>query len=604
MPAPTPPDAPVAVPPVPDRTDKSTFVTRSFNFTSWFAPFQSWLVTVLTYITTSNTWVESQARAAASSAAYAADSADAAEASAVKSAASAASATMSPGTSATSITSLAIGYGSKSFTLAQTGKSFVVGQFVTMASASDPANRWMNGAITAFNSGTGAITVNVTMIGGSGTYADWTITQSAPMVDSLYEIGDMVTETERGNTFTRANKKFLRSGTILPAASYPEAAADTGLMINGLASTLPRNIALTSMPATDGAGNWVACYGDATNVLISTNNGQTWTDRAHNNTNPVMDCEWIAGASRFVTFGNSNTSITMSYATAALSTFTSGGSITPGTVPAVNTVRSATDGTIALCAWASSSGSHSVVATTTNGTSLTSQAYGATFSNNTPVMVACCVGLGAARWMVGQVLSGSARISTATDASAFASSGNANLTSICGLSGGSNFFLMVSSSGQYNKYSGGSWGTVKTLPGILSSSSTMTDMFAPGGTISATCANWLFYDGTRIITGTSSASNGANAAQGLFAYTTDGEEWITRQLTFPSAAVSSAQLSVFAGNGYLCALPTGVSNQVGAQYSQNWLTAPDYVGKARPVYDNNSAGGSSPRVAYTMIQRV
>jgi hypothetical protein len=79
MPAPTPPDAPVAVPPVPDRTDKSTFVTRSFNFTSWFVPFQAWLVTVLTYITTSNTWVESQAIAAASSATAAAASATEAE---------------------------------------------------------------------------------------------------------------------------------------------------------------------------------------------------------------------------------------------------------------------------------------------------------------------------------------------------------------------------------------------------------------------------------------------------------------------------------------------------------------------------------------------
>lgn len=68
MSAPTPPNAPIAVPPVPDRTDKSTFVTKSFNFTSWFAPFQAWLVTVLTYIVDSIAFVESQSDAAQQSA--------------------------------------------------------------------------------------------------------------------------------------------------------------------------------------------------------------------------------------------------------------------------------------------------------------------------------------------------------------------------------------------------------------------------------------------------------------------------------------------------------------------------------------------------------
>ena len=92
--------------------------------------------------------------------------------------AAAASAIAAPGTSATSTTSLAIGTGSRVFTI-QTGKAFVVGQFVIAASAANVSN-YMFGQITAHNSGTGQLTVNVTAVGGSGTLADWSIGLSAP----------------------------------------------------------------------------------------------------------------------------------------------------------------------------------------------------------------------------------------------------------------------------------------------------------------------------------------------------------------------------------------------------------------------------------------
>jgi hypothetical protein len=87
---------------------------------------------------------------------------------------SAASALNAPGTNATSTTSIVVGSGSKAFTLAQTGKAFSIGQYVVVASTASPAN-FMMGQITAFNSGTGAITVSVDVFGGSGTLASWTI---------------------------------------------------------------------------------------------------------------------------------------------------------------------------------------------------------------------------------------------------------------------------------------------------------------------------------------------------------------------------------------------------------------------------------------------
>jgi len=93
-------------------------------------------------------------------------------------AASAVSAVNTPGSHATSITSLTVGTGSQPFTLDQTGKAFVVGQWVSICDAASPAVNWMTGAITAFNSATGAITVNVAFSSGSGTIASWVVTQA------------------------------------------------------------------------------------------------------------------------------------------------------------------------------------------------------------------------------------------------------------------------------------------------------------------------------------------------------------------------------------------------------------------------------------------
>ena len=103
---------------------------------------------------------------------------------AIDAAASAASATNSPGTQATSASSIVIGTGSKSFTLAQTGKNFVVGQWVTISRTSSPATSYMVGPITSFVTGTGAIVVDIIYKVGVGTFSDWTITQSAPFLES------------------------------------------------------------------------------------------------------------------------------------------------------------------------------------------------------------------------------------------------------------------------------------------------------------------------------------------------------------------------------------------------------------------------------------
>lgn len=141
----TPPPTP------PSRQDPANFDTRADAFFAWFVVFVAQVNAAISAMT-----------------GYVASAA-----------ASAASAVLAPGSNGTSTTSLAIGTGTKTLTI-QTGKNFVVGQSVTIASTAAPATDWMHGQITAYNSGTGALTVWVTLTGGSGTLAAWTVGLTGP----------------------------------------------------------------------------------------------------------------------------------------------------------------------------------------------------------------------------------------------------------------------------------------------------------------------------------------------------------------------------------------------------------------------------------------
>lgn len=103
-----------------------------------------------------------------------------AAASAALAAASATTAINAPGTQATSTTSLTLATGSQTLTI-QTGKAIVVGMQLMIARTSAPATTYMRGVVTAYNSGTGSLTVSVDYIFGSGTFTDWTISLTGAM---------------------------------------------------------------------------------------------------------------------------------------------------------------------------------------------------------------------------------------------------------------------------------------------------------------------------------------------------------------------------------------------------------------------------------------
>jgi hypothetical protein len=92
-----------------------------------------------------------------------------------------------PAWSGTSTTSLSIGTGSKTLTI-QAGKSINIGMSVKIANSND-GTQWMFGDVTAYNSGTGSLTVNVTHTNGSGTIATWTVTMSGPEGPNYVRLG-------------------------------------------------------------------------------------------------------------------------------------------------------------------------------------------------------------------------------------------------------------------------------------------------------------------------------------------------------------------------------------------------------------------------------
>jgi len=81
------------------------------------------------------------------------------------------------GFAATSTTSVAIGTGSKSWTI-QTGLSYVTSSFIK---ARYDATNWMWGEVASYNSATGALVVTVAQVTGSGTYAAWSFSLAEPI---------------------------------------------------------------------------------------------------------------------------------------------------------------------------------------------------------------------------------------------------------------------------------------------------------------------------------------------------------------------------------------------------------------------------------------
>ncbi len=172
---PTAPTPITPLPTAPSRADPANFPARADAFLSALGTFGTQLNAAATNAFNNAVEADQDASAADSHRIAAAASASAA-------AASAQTAVNAPGSQGTSTTSHNISTGSKTFTT-QSGKSWIVGQWVLVSNSASAAN-YMVGYITAY-SGT-SLTVDVQSTAGSGTgVTTWNISLAAPSTDAV-----------------------------------------------------------------------------------------------------------------------------------------------------------------------------------------------------------------------------------------------------------------------------------------------------------------------------------------------------------------------------------------------------------------------------------
>lgn len=589
------------LPAAPDRIDApATFIAKS---DAWVAALANWTAQAnafasyfdVTYIatvdairddaTTQAATATTQAGNAATSATAAASSATAANNSATAAANSAASAITTPGSNATSASSLLIGSGNRSFTLDQTGKQFVVGQWINITRTSDPSNYGMTGTITSFNSGTGDITVNVVSFYGSGTFSAWSITQSPAFSQSL-PIGGLKFQQDVGPVLNDSGLTFLRTGTIATAASYPNA-------INQYVKSYGVNASLTpiiSDVATDGNQTIVVTYNNLV-VYVSTDGGLNWTTANATNglSGPVSSVCWTG--SRFVAVGhNSSNQIFTSYSTNGTS-WTSGNSASVLGAVYTGNMCVRHDGTTGLIAGAN--GQSTWVHTTTDGTTLTPVIMPATISASPRIAIVAALGIN--RWLIGN--------SSNTIAFRSNNSGGTDWTqhnlpvaakSIVGLA---DRFVLGNLQSLYSSTTGanGSWTThTYQIPNhFLGNVTTANYSFLINS------LNSLRYDNARLWIGNEIGTSTTTYANSVM-YTTDlttlsSANWIQLQSSVvftgnPSA--SAAMVPVTCGTKLLFVKEVGLTGgNTGAGVSSGgqcctattWASGADYVGHSAPI---------------------
>lgn len=179
--------------------------------------FRTWLLPMIGDAATVSGNSDTSATASAASAAAALVSQNAAASSAANALTSENNAAANAaGFTATSTTSLALATGTKVFTI-QTGKQFTAGNQVKIVSAADN-NNYFYGTVVSYVGTT--LTTTITEIGGSGTYADWTIalsgvkgaTGSAGSVGTLQTAADFAQDTGTTSALNYGYKAgFIRS---------------------------------------------------------------------------------------------------------------------------------------------------------------------------------------------------------------------------------------------------------------------------------------------------------------------------------------------------------------------------------------------------------
>lgn len=165
--------------------------------------------------------------------------------------------------------------------------------------------------------------------------------------------------------------EYLRTGVAKAAASYPVAAGVQHLQVFGSQATSGVNAAPTDL-CTDGAGNWLMCYGSVTNVLKSSDNGATWSTLTHSLGVNAVSCTYAAG--KWVISGNSTTQLLAQYRTDLSGNFSTTSLSQAITTGVADTAMVRGDGTSFVATCAAASGNN--IGYSTNATAWTAVAGG------------------------------------------------------------------------------------------------------------------------------------------------------------------------------------------------------------------------------------
>lgn len=410
-----------------------------------------------------------------------------------------------------------------------------------------------------------------------------------------YLVGDAAYFPDSGTVLGRSDGSvFLRSGTVALTSIYPLTAGVESLMAHGTGiSTLPATASITAY-AYDGNNTVVLCYGDATNVMVSTNKGVSFSLIPHNL--GIAATSVIRTGTRFIVAGCDGTNVKCSYSTAGV-TFTAGGTIafngSPGT-------RMSWDGSIAVIALSWAGQTTNTILTTTDGATLTARTIPAQIYSTSPstVRIICNPSAGANRWLLVGVGNTVAARSTAADASTWESV-VLPVTTITSTSVGLGLFVCATGSNFYTSPTGATGSWTATANQQITNNLSISGAFGVAGDMS------IQFDGARFLIGTTTSFSSSFSQQ--FAYTTDFKNFTTRQ-TIPQSigtANNYSYLTVVPVGANLLLLPAFASSPSNSYiYAANWFTSSEYIGSSAPFWMAQVTGGAniSQRTIYGYVK--
>lgn len=368
---------------------------------------------------------------------------------------------------------------------------------------------------------------------------------------SAEPVGSMAFFQELGSGFTQYDgSEYLKTGLAKSTTGYDLAARSESTQVFGLPCT--GNFPTTVKGyATNGTGTIVVADGDATNVRVSTNNGATWSNVAHNLATPAVGVAFN-GTSTWVVIGNTTSAFKISSTSAPQTSWTAR---TPPSSFSAGTADSASvcwDQTNLKFACVAAGGTSNFAAYSSDGTSWTAISLSVSLSVKTSIAAST----------TGQLVAIGNGVSTNKSSNATSWSTGGNISS----SSGGVIFALGTFMSVYSD--GSSARTIQTTTdGTTWTSST------PNITGSHTFLSSVFN-----ASGNSSYVMVATVSGNVVFYTTNLTNWKIKQTT----TVTPIPLAVSSTKAFF------VSSS--SKYTLD-ITSADYVGSSHVIFSSSSTNG-------------